>query len=90
MSSLGFNVMVKNPFKAPIGFLTVRQVLLVLGTYWIVGAALLIAWMPTDNTDLDADHRSGVRIVTDYGTSRQYLVTPQGGITPRLPRAVTP
>lgn len=40
--------------------------------------------IPLDGSDLDATHRSGVSVVTDYGTHQQYLVTHQGGITPRL------
>lgn len=42
-------------------------------------------WLRTDDTD---DHknrkRSGVSIVVDHGTGLEYLVTPKGGITPRM------
>lgn len=40
-------------------------------------------WSGRDNTDTE-DKRSGVHVITDYGTGVQYLVTPLGGITPRI------
>ena len=38
-----------------------------------------------DDTDTETK-RSGVALVTDYGTGRQYLMTFWGGLTPRLPK----
>lgn len=43
----------------------------------------------TDGTDMDRLHRSGVRVITDHATGREYLETPQGFLTPRL-RSDTP
>ena len=47
---------------------------------------LILSFIPAklDDTDKDYSHRSGVAIVTDYGTGVQYLKTPEGYITPRL------
>lgn len=39
--------------------------------------------VPRDDTD-SQKARSGVRLVTDYGTGCQYLKTREGHITPRL------
>lgn len=48
--------------------------------------SLVLSFIPynLDSSDKDASHRSGVSIVTDYGTGVQYLKTPEGYITPRL------
>jgi hypothetical protein len=37
-----------------------------------------------DDSDLDADHRSGLRVYTDYKTGIQYLGQITGGLVPRL------
>lgn len=47
----------------------------------------MLSWAlppPTDVTDQDRDHRSGVELVTDYGTGCQYLRLQGGGLYPRL------
>lgn len=44
----------------------------------------LFRWFyPIDSTDFSKQKRSGVSVVTDAKTGIEYLVTPQGGITPR-------
>jgi hypothetical protein len=37
-----------------------------------------------DDSDKDKNHRSGVKVITDYKTGLQYLESGRGGITPRL------
>lgn len=43
-------------------------------------------WPDLDDTDKGLGERSGLLIVKDHGTGREYLVTVFGGITPRLPK----
>lgn len=51
----------------------------------VVNRAYNALWLGADETDDHVNYRrSGVSVVTDYGTGLQYLVTPKGGITPRM------
>lgn len=51
----------------------------------VYGVISVLSWAATPHDDTDPPNgRSGVTIVTDYGTGCQYLKTPGGGITPRL------
>jgi len=38
---------------------------------------------PTDDSDFGKFNRSGVAVITDAKTGKQYLVTPKGGIVMR-------
>lgn len=79
-------------YTRPVATLTVPEILQVLITFWLLGVFIVFAinaaanylGRATDSTDRDAFHRSGVHIVTDHKTGREYLITPEGGITPRL------
>ena len=51
---------------------------------FVMSLVLLFIPTPLDSTDKDAMHRSGVALITDYGTGVQYLKTPEGYITPHL------
>ena len=58
----------------------------VIGAMFLIGIALsyiLMAVTPTDDSDKGRFDRSGVKIVTDAKTNKQYLVTPSGGIIER-------
>lgn len=57
-------------------------VLLIISS--VAFSLISMAITPTDDTDLSRWTRSGVKIVTDYGTGKEYLVTPEGGITERV------
>lgn len=55
------------------------------GTIIIIGA--VFGWLlptPVDATDKSVSVRSGVNLITDYGTGCQYLETNSGGLTPRM------
>ena len=56
----------------------------IVGFVWIIHFALDAANVGVDDSDVDGFHRSGVSVVTDARTGLQYLVAPNGGITPRL------
>lgn len=54
----------------------------------LIGIALLLlwnwfGWLPVDETDESKWNRSGVVLITDYGTGVQYLYK-DGALTPRL------
>jgi hypothetical protein len=55
----------------------------------ILVLSFIISWAhgkwfaPADDTDLSAETRSGFRLLTDYGTGRQYLLK-DGVMIPRL------
>lgn len=51
---------------------------------WVIMAQIDDSGWGRDATD--GEHRSGLGLRTDHGTGCQYLVTPWGGITPRLDR----
>ena len=52
---------------------------------WVLTLTPVGNWTtPLDSTDKSNKHRSGVTLITDYGTGCQYLETNFGGITPRL------
>jgi len=62
-------------------------------THWIlcwlfilVLLSYLISLLPVglDDSDLNARHRSDMKIYTDYKTGLQYLGASKGGLTPRL------
>lgn len=53
----------------------------------IIAILMLVNWLspaPIDDSDLDADHRSGLRVYTDYKTGIQYLGQRSGGLVTRL------
>jgi len=50
--------------------------------FMLILVAALRCW-PTDDSDRDADHRSGMGVYTDYKTGLQYLGK-CGALTPRL------
>ena len=54
------------------------------GLVFLVSMAVSSMLTPRDATDAPTGARSGVKLITDHGTGIQYLVTAQGGITPRL------
>lgn len=39
---------------------------------------------PVDDSDLNPEHRSGMKVFTDYKTGLQYLASPYGGIIQRM------
>lgn len=64
-------------------------------TSWLLGwftvamiISLVIRWLPIFRDDSDEPgwfgNRSGIKPVTDNLTGCQYLITSEGGITPRL------
>lgn len=56
--------------------------------WWVVIAYFVVSAIgscsPRDATDNPSGERSGMGLRTDHGTGCQYLVTPFGGITPRV------
>jgi hypothetical protein len=59
-------------------------IIVVLAAYAITNNVRNRLAIGLDDSDQDGFHRSGFVVQTDYKTGRQYLVTPQGGVTPRL------
>jgi hypothetical protein len=57
------------------GLVLIVLVIAVVRNVWDVG---------TDDSDQSGRNRSGVSVSTDHKTGLQYLLTPGGGITPRL------
>ena len=66
--------------RMALGFLDVISAFIIIGFLMLY---LLMAVMPTDDSDKGRFDRSGVKIVTDAKTNKQYLVTPSGGIIER-------
>jgi hypothetical protein len=54
---------------------------------WIVVLLIVAinnaAGVGTDDCDLDAWHRCGVKVITDHKTGVQYLMAPNGGLVRR-------
>jgi hypothetical protein len=54
---------------------------------WIVVLLIVAinnaAGVGTDDCDLDAWHRCGVKVITDHKTGVQYLMAPDGGLVQR-------
>lgn len=71
-------------------FLTVLACLVWIGVgalafLWLaIQIGVLVKFHEVDPTDLSKDKRSGVCLVTDYGTGCQYLMSITGHLTPRL------
>lgn len=66
---------------------TINDVIAVIFVFYILGCVINFVGniiMPTDDTDGGKFHRSGVSVITDHATGREYLETPQGFLTPRL------
>lgn len=60
----------------------IRHCLIWFSFIWLIALITPLYWLQSaDETD-SPDKRSGVRLITDYGTGCQYLQ--RGGITPRL------
>ena len=57
---------------------------MLLFLYLGLKASINLMNIATDDSDRDGFHRSGFTVQTDYKSGLQYLVTQQGGVTPRL------
>lgn len=71
------------------GYHGARGVLVHLSKLVLVFALLFYAYSylfppSIDDTDASADKRSGVKLITDYGTGCQYLATIAGSLYPRM------
>lgn len=75
-------------------FWTVTMGALFAGFFWQAGKMVAIQVLSigfsgkggdsTDRVDGEGKRRSGMALMTDYGTGVEYLMGPSGSLTPRL------
>lgn len=53
-------------------------------TFAVIAAVVGLAASDPPRDDTDGPTRSGMRLLTDFGTGCQYLAAPIGGLTARL------
>lgn len=57
---------------------------LLLAVVLVVSVSFFVGDPPTDDTDFDSAHRSGLVLFTDARTGCQYIGRPLGALTPRM------